>query len=66
MNNRSNDWLLKHFERFEFKAFNTQQQLMLAELLQTCIASLHQTEGPLPHIAHFANAVLSEAWFAFR
>ena len=43
-----------------------QQLLMLAELLQTCIASLHQAEGPLPHIAHFANAVLSEAWFAFR
>ncbi len=46
---------------------NPPQQLpMLVELLQTCIASLHQAENPLPHITHFANAVLSEAWFAFR
>ncbi len=39
---------------------------MLTELLQTCLVALHQDDDPLPHITHFAHAVLSDAWFAFR
>ena len=43
-----------------------QQLLQLEETLQTCLALLQQAEGPIPHIAHFANAILSEEWFTFR
>lgn len=45
---------------------NPPQQLsLLAALLQASLASLHHAEDPLPHLTHFANAVLSEAWFEF-
>lgn len=39
---------------------------LLTRLLHTCLASLHRGEAPWAHITHFANAVLSEAWFDFR
>jgi predicted metal-dependent hydrolase len=39
---------------------------LLTGLLHACLASLRQNEEPWPDITHFANAVLSEAWFAFR
>lgn len=43
------------------------QQLPLLEaLLQTSLVSLHHAEDPLPHLTHFANTVLSEAWFEFH
>ena len=43
-----------------------QALLQLTELLQTCLAAMQQAENPLPHITHFADTVLCEAWFTFR
>ena len=43
-----------------------QQLPSLEALLQTSLTSLHRAEDPLPHLTHFANTVLSEAWFEFH
>jgi predicted metal-dependent hydrolase len=37
---------------------------LLSHLLHDCLTSLHHGADPWGHIAHFANEVLSEEWFA--
>jgi hypothetical protein len=38
----------------------------LADVLQTCLASVDHGTDPWPHLTAFATSVLSEAWFAFE
>ena len=66
-NSQWNKALMKCQELIATYDDHVPQQLPLLEaLLRTSLASLHHAEDPLPHLAHFANTVLSDAWFEFH